>query len=143
MHPVAVRVGVLILQLVEADVAGIVFTGDPVTCADELVIEADSGSREKIVQGLVVPDRSRIGSAEGVIQRVASFEDIAVRRDPDGSTLQQVVVPELAESPCRTTTDLDALGSLVPKSEGVSGPGPHVVAWALSGGRWTCFNGGQ
>ncbi|MCB2135315.1 MAG: hypothetical protein KDE08_05115 [Rhodobacteraceae bacterium] len=133
MHSVAVRLGVVIQRLVEADVASKIFTGNPVTGAEELVVVSVSGFRKAIVQCLVIPDRCRVGSAGDMLQRVASFEDMAVRRDPNGSTRQEVVVPEPAESPWLTTTDIDALGSLVPKSEGVSVPGPHVIARAMFG----------
>ncbi|MDI3338824.1 PEP/pyruvate-binding domain-containing protein [Defluviimonas aestuarii] len=129
----AVRVGVVIQQLVDADVAGVLFTRNPVTGADELVIEAAWGLGEAIVQGLVIPDRFRIGRAGDVLERVAGYKDLAVRRDPNGATRQERVGPDLAERPCLTTADLDALAALTVKCDEIFGPGPHDIEWALAG----------
>jgi pyruvate,water dikinase len=49
----AVRIGVVIQEMVEADAAGVLFTRNPVTGADEIVVEATWGLGEAIVQGLV------------------------------------------------------------------------------------------
>lgn len=129
----AVLVGVVIQQLIDADIAGVLFTCNPVTGADELVIEAAWGLGEAIVQGLVIPDRYRVGRAGDVLERVAGFKDIAVRRDPNGATRHEAVAPERAEWPCLTAMDLDALGAMAATCDEVFGPGPHDIEWALSG----------
>jgi pyruvate, water dikinase len=53
----AARIGVVVQEMVAADV---LFTRNPVTGADEIVVEATWGLGEAIVQGLVIPDRYRI-----------------------------------------------------------------------------------
>ena len=52
--------GVVVQELVPADVAGVLFTRNPVTGAAERVIEASWGLGEAVVAGLVVPDRYRL-----------------------------------------------------------------------------------
>ena len=53
-------VGVVIQTLLDPDVAGVMFTKNPVTGADERVIEASWGLGEAVVAGLVIPDTFRV-----------------------------------------------------------------------------------
>ncbi len=53
----AVRLAVVIQRMVPADVAGVMFTANPVTGArNEIVIDASPGLGEAVVSGLVTPD---------------------------------------------------------------------------------------
>jgi pyruvate, water dikinase len=63
------RMGVVVQQLVEAEVAGVLFTRNPVTGADERVIEAAWGLGESVVQGMVTPDLYRVGRRGEVLER--------------------------------------------------------------------------
>lgn len=50
-------VGVAVQQMVESEVAGVMFTTNPVTSnSDEIMIEAAYGLGETVVQGIVTPD---------------------------------------------------------------------------------------
>ena len=51
-------VGVVVQTLLDPDTAGVMFTENPVTGADERVIEASWGLGEAVVAGLVIPDTS-------------------------------------------------------------------------------------
>jgi hypothetical protein len=94
------RVGVVVQRLVHADVAGVLFTCNPVTGLDEIVIEAAWGLGESVVQGMVIPDRIRMTRAGAVLERHAGSKDIAVRRSPDGGTYHEPVPPQLARRIC-------------------------------------------
>ena len=50
------RMGVVVQELVEADTAGVLFSRNPMTGSDELVIEAAWGLGESVVAGLVNVD---------------------------------------------------------------------------------------
>lgn len=128
-----VRVAVVIQKLVVADIAGVLFTCNPVTGADELVVEASWGLGEAIVQGLVIPDRYRIDRAGKIIETTAGFKDIAVRRNPDGGTRNEAVGPDLVEQLCLGAAGLQALRELVARCDDVFGPGPHDIEWAMQG----------
>ena len=54
-------VGVVVQSLLDPDAAGVMFTENPVTGADERVIEASWGLGEAVVAGLVIPDTFRVG----------------------------------------------------------------------------------
>lgn len=61
------RIAVLVQQLVVADVAGIVFSANPLTgCRDEIVINASWGLGESVVGGSVTPDTYVVGAASGL-----------------------------------------------------------------------------
>ena len=53
-------VGVVVQSLLDPDAAGVMFTENPVTGADERVIEASWGLGEAVVAGLVIPDTFRV-----------------------------------------------------------------------------------
>ena len=54
-------VGVVVQSLLDPVAAGVMFTENPVTGADERVIEASWGLGEAVVAGLVIPDTFRVG----------------------------------------------------------------------------------
>ena len=65
---------VVVQRLVHSDVAGVLFTCNPVTGHDEIVIEAAWGLGESVVQGMVIPDRIRMTRAGAVLERQAGLE---------------------------------------------------------------------
>jgi pyruvate,water dikinase len=126
-----VRIGVVIQEMVAADVAGVLFTRNPVTGADEIVVEATWGLGEAIVQGLVIPDRYRIARHGEVLEQTSGFKQLAVRQHPDGQTHQEPVSRELAEKPCLDAAQLRSLHQLAARCDDVYGAGPHDVEWAF------------
>ena len=87
-------VGVVVQRQVQATRAGVAFSRDPVTGADEVVIECALGGGEAIVSGLVTPDRYRVrdgrvrARAAGAVRTLRDDEAQAivalVRRAEDG-----------------------------------------------------------
>jgi pyruvate,water dikinase len=129
-----VRMGVVVQKLVAADVAGVLFTSNPVTGADELVVEASWGLGEAIVQGLVVPDLYRVARTGDVLARRGGSKEIAVRLLTDGDTAREPVEPEFVEKLCLADTELRALFELAARCDDVFGSGPHDIEWALEAG---------
>jgi len=94
IRPEDVSIAVVVQQLVLADVAGVVFTANPVSGArDELVINAAWGLGEAIVSGRVTPDTIIIKKQTGAIasQEIASKEVMTVRL-PEGTREEPVPV---------------------------------------------------
>lgn len=129
-----VRIGAVVQQLVAADVAGVLFTHNPVTGADELVVEASWGLGEAIVQGLVIPDRYRIGRGGDVLEQTAGSKEVAVRLQGDGHTSHEPVERELVEELCLDVAQLRALHELAARCDDVFGSGPHDIEWAFEAG---------
>ncbi len=129
-----VRVGIVVQRLIAADVAGVLFTHHPITGADELVIEASWGLGEAIVQGLVIPDRYRVGRDGAVLERTAGWKPLAIRLRAGGDTHQEQVERKLVEQHCLADPELQALHTLAADCDRVFGPGPHDIEWAVQAG---------
>jgi pyruvate,water dikinase len=126
-------IGVVVQVLLSPDAAGVMFTKNPVTGADERVIEAGWGLGEAVVAGLVIPDNYRIDRSGQVLERKPGFKKIAVRSAPDGGTFEEKLPGELVERLCLDDDHLGALGRLAERCEQVYGPG-RDIEWALAAG---------
>jgi len=127
-------VGVVIQVLVDPETAGVMFTQNPVTGADERVIEASLGLGEAVVAGRVIPDNYRVSREGEVLERTAGRKDVAFRSLPDGGTFEELVAPELVERLCLDDEQLKQLNLLAARCEQVYGPG-RDVEWAFAGGQ--------
>jgi pyruvate, water dikinase len=129
-----VRIGVVVQRLVAADVAGVLFTRNPITGADELVVEASWGLGEAVVQGLVAPDLYRVSRTGQAIERRAGIKKVAVRRLDHGGTRTEPVEPAHVRRLCLDDAHLQALVQVTRRCDEVFGPGPHDVEWAFESG---------
>jgi pyruvate, water dikinase len=126
-------VGVVVQALVSPQAAGVMFTTNPVTGADERVIEASWGLGEAVVAGRVIPDHFRLDRAGAVLERTAGRKSIAYRALPEGGTVEEEVAPELVEALCLQDDELAELGRLADRCEQVYGPA-RDIEWAVAGG---------
>src|SRR5436190_4901978 len=90
-------VGVVVQALLDPEVAGVMFTQNPINGADERVIEAAWGLGEVVVAGLVIPDHYRVTRSGEVLERTARLEKMAIRRAPEGGTVEEQLSKEDAE----------------------------------------------
>jgi pyruvate,water dikinase len=95
-----IRVAAVMQRLVDPICAGVLFTRNPVTGADERVIEAAWGLGETVVAGLVTPDHYRLGADGRVLEVRVGEKDLAVRRAASGGTYEAAVEPRLIEARC-------------------------------------------
>ncbi len=126
-------VGVVVQTLLNPAVAGVMFTENPVTGADERVIEASWGLGEAVVAGLVVPDHFRLDRSGQVLERKAGRKRLAIRSLPSGGTFEESVPPEKAGQPCLDDSQLAGLGELALQCEKVYGP-RRDIEWAFQDG---------
>lgn len=108
----ATRMGVVIQAMVDAEVAGVMFTRDPITGADQRVIEASWGLGEVVVAGLVTPDRYVLDCDGHLLDQHMGEKDVAIRRQPGGGTAEEPVDEGLVCSPCLDESQLAALQRL-------------------------------
>lgn len=127
-------VGVVVQSLLHAESAGVMFTQNPITGADERMVEASWGLGEAVVAGRVIPDSYRIARSGEVLERTPGLKKIAIRRQPDGSTAEEPVAPELRERLCLDDDHLAALNRLAARCEEVYGPN-RDVEWAIEDGQ--------
>ena len=114
----APKMGVVVQRLIDADKAGVLFTKNPMTAADERVIEASWGLGEAVVAGLVTPDRYRVARDGRVIERTAGEKDLAIRMRADGGTHEVEVDADRAAELCLTDAEVQALHQLALRCEG-------------------------
>jgi pyruvate,water dikinase len=108
-----VAVAVVVQRMVPADVAGVLFTADPVSGRrDHIVIEAAAGLGEAVVSGRVSPDRWTI----------------------DARTHAVLSGPDDAAPSLLTPDQLHALVGLGSRAADVFGI-PQDIEWAVCGGR--------
>ncbi|WP_457972717.1 PEP/pyruvate-binding domain-containing protein [Arthrobacter sp. D1-17] len=88
IDPSAVALAVVVQRMVDAAVAGVMFTANPVTGRRrEAVIDASPGLGEAVVSGAVNPDHFVVEIASGqILQRRLGDKRILVRPLPEGGT---------------------------------------------------------
>jgi len=126
-------VGVVVQSLLDPESAGVMFTTNPVTGADERLVEASWGLGEAVVAGIVIPDHFRIDRSGRVLERKPGLKRIAVRGVPGGGTVEEKVSPELVERLCLDDGQLDKLNRLAERCELVYGPARDVECAYASG----------
>jgi len=126
-------VGVVIQSLLDPEIAGVMFTQNPINGADERMIEASWGLGEVVVAARVIPDNYRLDRSGEVLERTPGVKKIVIRTLPDGGTVEEEVAPELVEQPCLNDEQLEKLNRLASRCEQVYGPG-RDIEWAIAGG---------
>jgi pyruvate,water dikinase len=127
-------IGVVVQSLLAPDVAGVMFTQNPINEADERLIEASWGLGEVVVAGRVIPDTFRIDRDGTVLERTAGFKKIAIHAAADGGTVEERVAPELVEQLCLDDDQLTQLNALAAQCDEVYGPA-RDIEWAFAGGQ--------
>lgn len=139
IDPRTVKLAVVVQRLVAADVAGVLFTANPVTGArDEMVIDGSPGLGEAVVSGLVTPDhivvRQRLGRwGWRIAERRPGRREVIVRARAGGGTEHvagsaAVDLPALSD---RVVRRLARLGVAIQRHFGC----PQDVEWAWAGGQ--------
>lgn len=126
-------VGVVVQTLLDPEVAGVMFTDNPITGADERLIEATWGLGEAVVAGRVIPDHFRIDPSGEVLERRPGRKSIAIRPLLSGGTHDEEIPADRAEQPCLSDVQLGELHQLALRCEAEYGPG-RDIEWAFAGG---------
>ena len=126
-------VGVVVHKLLDPESAGVMFTRNPVTGADERVIEASWGLGEAVVAGIVIPDHYRVDRSGQVLERKPGYKKIAVRGAANGGTVEEKLPPDLVERLCLDDARLGELNRLAGRCEQIYGSA-RDVEWAIAGG---------
>jgi pyruvate,water dikinase len=127
-------VGVVVQSLLDPDMAGVMFTQNPINGADERVIEASWGLGEVVVAGRVIPDNYRLDRSGQVLERTSGVKKVAIRSATNGGTVDETVALHLVEQLCLDDDLLAELNALADKCEEVYGPA-RDIEWACAGGK--------
>ncbi|MEO7019166.1 MAG: PEP/pyruvate-binding domain-containing protein [Ktedonobacteraceae bacterium] len=138
IDPRTVRLAVVIQQMVEASVAGILFTANPLTGRrHQAVIDANPGLGEAVVSGAVNPDHFVVNADTGeILARRLGDKRLTIRSTPGGGT-QRVDVADQQDAFCLTDEQVQALTRLGKQVEAHYGV-PQDTEWAVdsSGYLW-------
>ncbi|HCF85413.1 MAG TPA: phosphoenolpyruvate synthase, partial [Ktedonobacter sp.] len=126
-----VRLAVVVQRMVNATVAGVLFTANPLTGRrHQAVIDASPGLGEAVVSGAVTPDHFIVNTNSGeIVERRLAEKRLLVRALPGGGTEQH----ELAEgdtTSCLTDEQITALAQLGNQVEAHFGA-PQDTEWAI------------
>ena len=128
------EIGVTVQLLVEAESAGVLFTHNPATGADERLIEAAWGLGEVVVSGLVVPDSFRISTDGHIVERIPGDKDLELRPRAEGGTEEIRVGPERVRALVLDDAQLVELHQLTLRCEAEYGPRLDIE-WAFADGQ--------
>jgi pyruvate,water dikinase len=126
---------VVVQHMVEPDVAGVLFTVDPVQRRrDQMIVEAVFGLGETAVSGSLTPDNYVI-ARDGRLKRSRIVQQpYALVGLADGGTEERLLAPEDGAAPTLDEDDLRRLAELGRLLEQHGGGGPQDIEWAIAGG---------
>src|SRR2546429_1707199 len=126
-----VQLAVVVQRMVEASVAGVLFTANPLTGRrHQAVIDANPGLGEAVVSGAVNPDHFVVNAASGeIIERHLGEKQVLIRALPDGGT-ERVESAEQSKRSSLTDEQLVALAKLGMQVEAHFGA-PQDIEWAI------------
>jgi pyruvate, water dikinase len=88
----SVRLAVLIMKMVDATVSGILFTRDPNTGENHMIVEAGLGLGEAVVGGEVTPDHYVIdGATQEIVHKQISEQKVQILRAEGGGNRREEV----------------------------------------------------
>lgn len=140
MDDSALAMAVVVQRLVPAEVAGVLFTRDPLDPEERtMLVEAAWGLGEGVVSGRVTPDRYRLDYDTGAVreQHVSTKTKMvrwSTQHSPGGT--EYVAVPAAQQAvPCLSDVQLAQLADLGRRVEAYFGA-PRDVEWAWADGRF-------
>ena len=134
-----VSIAVVVQAMVEAEISGVMFTGNPMNCANhEAVINASWSLGEAIVQGIATPDQFIVNTTKSrLIEKTLGAKQVRIVRNPAGvGTITEDTPPRERGIFClndEQALDLAALGRRIcDHYEGF----PQDIEWAYADGQF-------
>lgn len=131
-----VLIAVVVQQMVNSEKSGVMFTVDPSTGAEEMVIEGAWGLGEGVVSGTVTPDTCRYDKVNDEVKSYKiNTKKTMFKKDPDTGVTVQVEVPEnLKDKQVLEQNDLDQLTTLGRRIQKHYGT-PMDTEWGIENGK--------
>jgi rifampicin phosphotransferase len=126
-----VKLAVVVQKMVPADVAGVMFTANPVSGArNELIIDASPGLGEAVVSGMVTPDHFLVNKRSGqIVEQQMGNREVMIRPKTGGGTEQVHLKEEAAPAavlPPQRVKKLSKLGIEIERHYRA----PQDIEWA-------------
>ncbi|MFL4476087.1 MFS transporter [Paeniglutamicibacter sp. MACA_103] len=134
IDPAEVQIAVVIQAMVFPEVAGVMFTADPVSGArDRVVINAGAGLGESVVSGLVTPDRYTLDAEGRVLDRSPGRGEVQIRA-VDGGGVQRIEAGHATGDALLTDLQLAGLAREARRIAEHFGR-PQDIEWAVARGK--------
>jgi phosphohistidine swiveling domain-containing protein len=131
INPRVVHLALVVQRMVDAQVAGVLFTANPLTgkrC--QAMIDANPGLGEAVVSGATNPDHFVVNTTTGeIVERRLGDKRVVIQPTPGGGTKLIERVESSVES-CLTDTQIRALAELGAQVEAQFGA-PQDIEWAI------------
>ena len=131
IDPRTVRLAVAVQEMIQATIAGVLFTANPLTGRrHQTVIDASLGLGEAIVSGAVNPDHFVVETATGdIVERRLGDKRVAIRAAAGGGT-QRVELAKRSDEASLSEAQIRALVALGARVEAHYGV-PQDTEWAI------------
>jgi pyruvate,water dikinase len=131
IDPRTVQLAAVVQRMVAAQVAGVLFTANPLTGRRaQAVIDANPGLGEAVVAGLTNPDHFVVDAASGAIVEWRSGSKQIVIQPRAGGGTEQVTRDAAPQDACLTDAQVRMLAALGARVEALSGV-PQDIEWAI------------
>lgn len=129
-----VFIAVVVQQMINSDKSGVIFSKDPVSGTEDIVIEAVFGLGEGIVSGRILPDLYTV-SRNGEIKDIRVAEkNMAVVRDSAGKTVEMKLTGERKKQQVLIEYEINKLSDFALKLEEHYGK-PQDIEFAIDSKR--------
>jgi pyruvate,water dikinase len=135
----AEEMAVVVMGMIQAEVAGVAFSANPITGERrEVMINASWGLGESVVSGQVTPDHIVASKEDG---RTLAYEvgdkslEIVLDEGAGSGTVERAVEPARAAAACLDADDVAAITELARRAESHYGT-PQDIEFARAGGEW-------
>lgn len=135
LDPDAVEMAVLVQSLVPACVAGVAFSRDPAGGRQQVVIEANYGLGETVVEGSVTPDSFTVGAGGEILARSLGSKRQKAVVAPRGAGLRRVDVGDSERAAFALDDERAATVAGVARQLEADLGHPVDVEWAFDGSR--------
>jgi len=127
-----VSIAVVVQEIIEPKAAGVMFTHDPVSSENSIVLESNYGYGESVVSGKATPDRFKInrGAMEITVREIGTKELEAVKSLEGGIVFVETSL-ERREQPSLTDDEILGLVRLGADVETAYGA-PQDIEWAVA-----------
>jgi pyruvate,water dikinase len=135
LDPLDASMGVVVQVLVDSEVAGVLFTGDPISGDPSTsLVSATWGLGEALVSGIANADTYRVDRRHAEISVEIADKDVAVVRAADGLTEQVPVPDERRTARALSDEQVRELVAIGARIEAAAGGTAQDIEWAIAGG---------
>jgi pyruvate,water dikinase len=132
----AVRLSVVVQQLIDPEVSGILFTADPISGHRQVIsVDAGFGLGEALVSGLISADLYRVDRRTGeVLLARPGKKAFAVRSSPGGGTVREELPERVSSARALDDAQLRALAEMGDRVERLYAGVPQDIEWCIADG---------